>query len=150
MLRDLAGDAPLAATLKAYSNADDGSADYFEKLLQKNSGKDLHWFFDAWVYHDRGLPDLAIGDIFPSKAAAEGQWLVAFELDNEGYAEAEVPVTLRSRETSITERIRIPARGKISHRMLIQGLPNEIQVNDGTVPEVAESLHIRKLTVAAD
>jgi hypothetical protein len=150
MLRDLAGDAPLTATLKAYSTADDGSADYFEKLLQKNSGKDLHWFFDAWVYHDRGLPDLAIGDIFPSKAAAEGQWLVAFELDNEGYAEAEVPVTLRSRETSITERIRIPARGKISHRMLIQGLPNEIQVNDGTVPEVAESLHIRKLTVAAD
>jgi hypothetical protein len=150
MLRDLAGDAPLAATLKAYSTADDASPDYFEKLLRKNSGKDLHWFFDAWVYHDRGLPDLAIGDIFPTKSAEESQWLVAFDITNDGYAEVEVPVTLRSQKTSLTERIRIPARGKISHRMLIQGLPTELQVNDGTVPEVAQSIHIRKLTVAAE
>jgi hypothetical protein len=150
MLRDLAGDAALASTFKSYAAADDSAPDYFEKLLQKNSGVDLHWFFDAWVYHDRGLPDLSIAGVFPTKASVEGQWLVALDITNDGYAETDVPITLRSAKTSITERLRIPARGNVSHRILIEGFPTEVQVNDGTVPEVAESIHIRKLTVATE
>ena len=116
-------------------------------MLEKTSGKDLKWFFDAWVYHDRGLPDLSIAGVFPSKAAVAGQWLVAVDINNDGYAEAEVPVTVRSHDTTVTERLRVAPRSKTSRRILIGGLPTEIQVNDGTVPEVQDSLHIRKLTV---
>jgi hypothetical protein len=150
MLRDLAGDAPLAAALKAYEPAEDASPDYFEKLVEKSSGKDLRWFFDAWVYKDLGLPDLSIAAVFPAKSSGaaqspEGQWLVAFDLANDGYAEAEVPVTVVSTTTSITERLRVPARGKLSRRVPIGGLPTEVRVNDGTVPELQDSVHIRKL-----
>jgi len=154
MLRDLGGDDALAAALQAYDPAQDASPDYFEKLVEKASGKDLKWFFDAWVYRDLGLPDLSIAGVFPAKSAGaaqspESQWLVAFDLANDGYAEVEVPVTVVSTTTSITERLRIPARGKLSHRVLIGGLPTEVRVNDGTVPELQDSVHIRKLTDAS-
>jgi hypothetical protein len=149
MLRDLVGDARLAAALRAYAAADDTTPEYFEQLLEKSTGKDLKWFFDSWVYHDRGLPDLSITGVFPSKSATEGQWLVALDISNDGYAETEVPVTVRSKDAIVTERLRIPPRGKVSRRMLIGGAPTEVQVNDGTVPEVAESLHLRKLTSSA-
>jgi len=150
MLRDLAGDAPLAAALHAYLPEQDTTPDYFEKLVEKSSRKDLKWFFDAWVSKDLGLPDLAITGVFPSQAAVDGQWLVAFDIANDGYAETEVPVTVTSKDTKITERLRIPARGKLSHRVLIGGLPTAVQVNDGTVPEVQDSVHIRKLTAKAE
>ena len=147
MLRDLAGDSALAAALKSYVPEDDTAPEYFERLLEKSSGKDLRWFFDAWVYHDRGLPDLSVAGVFPSRSSVAGQYLVAIDISNDGYAEAEVPVTVRSDATTITERLRVPARGKVSHRMLIQGLPTEIQVNDGTVPEVQASVHRQNLTL---
>jgi hypothetical protein len=151
MLRDLAGDAVLSAALRAYVPAEDTTPEYFEKLLEKASGSsskanDLRWFFDAWVYHDRGLPELSIAAAFPTEAAVEGQWLVALDIANDGYAEAEVPVTLRSQRTTVTEQLRLPARSKVSRRMLIAGQPTEVQVNDGTVPETQESVHIKALT----
>ena len=46
---------------------------------------------------------------------------------------------------SVTQRLRIPARGKAIVRILIQGKPLEVQVNDGTVPETQASVHITKL-----
>jgi hypothetical protein len=149
MLRDLAGDAPLAAALAAYSSADDTAPEYFERLVEKASGKDLKWFFDDWVYRDRGLPDLAIAGVFPTKAATDGQWLVALDIANNGYAEVEVPVTVRSQDATVTERLRIPAQGKVSRRVLIGGKPTQVQVNDGTVPEVRESEHVTTLTSGA-
>ena len=145
MLRDLAGDKALAAALRAYDPAEDTSPEYFEQLVEKASGKDLKWFFRDWVYNDPGLPDLSIGGVYPSASALAGQYLVAIDIANDGYAEAEVPVTVRSEKTSLTERVRIPARSKISHRMLIQGTPVEVQVNDGVVPEIQASIH--RLTI---
>ena len=147
MLRDLVGDAQLAAALTAYNPAEDTTPEYFERLLEKSSGKDLKWFFDDWVYHDRGLPDFSIGGVFPSHAAgAADQWLVALDISNDGYAEAEVPVTVRSKDATVTERLRIPAKGRVSRRMLIGGQPTQVQVNDGMVPEVRESEHVTTLT----
>ncbi len=146
MLRDLVGDAQLAAALTAYVPADDTTPEYFERLLEKSSSKDLKWFFDDWVYHDRGLPDLSISGVFPSQAAVDGQWLVALDISNDGYAEAAVPVTVRSKDAIVTERLRIPAKGKVSRRVLIGGKPTQVQVNDGTVPEVRESEHVTTLT----
>jgi hypothetical protein len=71
---------------------------------------------------------------------------VALDVSNDGYAEAEVPVTVRSKDATVTERLRIPAKGKVSRRVLIGGQPTEVQVNDGTVPEVRESEHVTALT----
>lgn len=149
MLRDLAGDANLAAALQAYDPGQDTTPDYFERLVERSSGKDLKWFFDAWVYRDLGLPDLSIGGVFPSQSSAPGQYLVAVDVANDGFAAAEVPLTVTSNKTTITQRLRVPARGKVSHRVLIAGIPTEIRLNDGTVPETQDSLHVRNLTTAA-
>jgi hypothetical protein len=146
MLRDLIGNPALSAALKNYNPAASSS---FEKLLKASaSHPDLDWFFADWIDADKGLPDLSIQGVFPTTASA-GNWLVAVNIANAGYAAAEVPVTVRSGTGSearaVTQRVRIPARGKLVQRILIQGKPTEVQVNDGTVPETQASIHITRL-----
>lgn len=143
MLRDLAGDSALSKTLRSYDAAQDTSPEYFEHLLEQASGKDLKWFFDDWVYHDKGLPDLSIAGIYPSKSSLADQYLVAVDLQNDGYAPVEVPLTVRSQNTTQTDRVQIPARTKVSHRMLVPGKPTEVIVNNGVVPEIQASVHRR-------
>ena len=72
-------------------------------------------------------------------------WLVAVNISNAGYAAAEVPVTVRSDASSVTQRVKVPAHGKAVQRILILGKPTQAQVNDGTVPETQASIHIKKL-----
>jgi hypothetical protein len=150
MLRGLAGDAALSAALRAYNPADDVSHGYshdsgsgsFEKLLeQASSRRNLSWFFADWVDADKGLPDLSIDSVFP-EAAQAGNWLVAVNISNSGYASAEVPVTVSTANTSVTQRVLVPGRGKVTPRILIQGKPIKVQVNDGAVPETEASIHI--------
>jgi len=153
MLRDVVGDPTLSAALRAYDSAQDVNKTHgndaepgsFEMLVeQAGTRRDLAWFFADWVNADKGLPDLSIESVFPSAQPA-GNWLVAVNVANSGYAAAEVPVTVRTDLTSVTQRVRIPARGKAVQRILIQGKPTEIQVNDGTVPENQASVHITNL-----
>lgn len=153
MLRDLAGDASLSSALRAYDPAADASKGYlhdqgsgtFEKLLEKaNVHRDLSWFFADWVDADKGLPDLSIDSVFPAPAQA-GNWLVAVNISNAGYAAAEVPISVRSDTNSVTQRILVPGHGKTVQRILILGKPTEVQLNDGTVPETQASIHIKKL-----
>jgi hypothetical protein len=153
MLRDVAGDATLSAALRAYDPAQDIGKDYrkdagptpFDALLEQAGGRrDLAWFFSDWIDTDKGLPDLAIDSVFPTAEQA-GNWLVAVNVSNSGYASADVPVTVRTSAASVTERVRVPARGKAVQRILIQGRPTEVQVNDGTVPETEASVHITAL-----
>lgn len=146
MLRDIAGDQQLAAALRAYNAAADTDPEYFERLVEHASGKDLKWFFDDWVYRDRGLPDLSIAGVHSSPAAHDGQYLVAIDLSNEGFAEAEVPITVRSHDSTLTDRVRLPGKTRTAHRMLSQGEPEEVIVNDGTVPEVQAGIHKRTIT----
>jgi len=56
-----------------------------------------------------------------------------------------VPVTVRSDTNSVTQRVLVPAHGKVVQRLLILGKPTEVQVNDGTVPETEASVHVTKL-----
>jgi hypothetical protein len=166
MLRDLAGDPALSSAFRAYypaagspaasnpnsakpTNGNSDARGTFEKLLEDSEyHPDLAWFFADWVDADKGLPDLAIDGVYPTAASA-GNWLVAVNVSNAGYAAADVPVIVRSGTgsdaRSVTQRIRIPARGKAIQRILIQGKPTEVQVNDGTVPETQASVHITKL-----
>jgi hypothetical protein len=146
MLRDLAGEKELAAALRAYDPAADTTPDYFQKLVERASGKDLQWFFDNWVYNDRGLPDLSIADFHSSPAEHDGQYLVAVDIMNDGFAETDVPVTVRSQDsTTLTDRVLLPGKTKTIHRMLVQGQPTQVIVNDGTVPEVAADIHQRDI-----
>ncbi|MBV8115088.1 MAG: hypothetical protein JO300_10125 [Silvibacterium sp.] len=152
MLRDIAGDKQLAAALQSYDPAADTTpvtnSDYFEHVVEHASGKDLKWFFDDWVYRDRGLPDLSIAGVNSSPVNAnpgahESQFLVAIDIANDGFAEAEVPVTVRSRDSTLTDRVRLDGKAKTVHRMTINGEPVEVIVNDGTVPEVQATIHKR-------
>lgn len=157
MLRDVAGDAALSAALRAYDPTADNSLGYlhdqgpgtFEKILEQASVRtDLAWFFTDWVDTDKGLPDLTIDSAFPSPAQA-GNWLVAVNISNAGYAAAEVPVTVRSDTNTVTQRVVVPGHGKAVQRLLILGKPTEVQVNDGTVPETEASIHITRLESSA-
>jgi hypothetical protein len=147
MLRDLVGDNALARALHAYQPGSDTAGTGFEQVLAQASGKDLKWFFDDWVYHDRGLPDLSIAGVFPNKASVPGSYIVAVDVANSGTAAAQVPVSVSSDTTTVTEMLRIPAKSKVSHRFVLQGQPVEVAVNDGTVPEVEASVHKQTLTV---
>ncbi len=153
MLRDIASDPTLSAALRAYDPAQDASKGYgkedgpgvFETLLeQAGTRRDLSSFFTDWVDADKGLPDLMVESVFPTAQKA-GNWLVAVNVANTGYAAAEVPVTVRNDATSVTLRVRVPGRGKAVQRILIQSRPTEVQVNDGTVPESQASVHVTKL-----
>ncbi len=149
MLRDLAGEHALAQALRSYQPGSDTTGTGFEQVLEQASGKDLKWFFEDWVYHDRGLPDLSIAGVYPNKATVPGSYIVAVDVTNTGTAEAEVPVSVSSGTTTVMERLRIPAKSRISHRFLLQGQPAEVAVNDGTVPEVEASVHRQTLAVPA-
>ena len=153
MLRDLVGDAPLSAALRAYNPADDVSKGYlhdqgsgtFEKLLeQASSRRNLSWFFADWVDSDKGLPDFAIESVFPAPAEA-GNWLVAVNISNAGYAAAEIPITVQSDKTSVAQRIVVPGHGKVVQRILILSKPTQVQINDGTVPETQASVHVKTI-----
>jgi hypothetical protein len=149
MLRDVAGDDALSSALRAYDHAENAGRGSFEKLLEQSGDhRDLAWFFADWVDADKGLPDLKIDGVFPNKAEA-GNWLVAVDVSNSGYASCEVPVTVRSDSNSVTERLMVPARGKAVQRILILGKPLEVQVNDGAVPETQATIHITKIAGAS-
>jgi len=157
MLRDIVGDATLSAALRAYDPAADVSLGYgrdtapgtFQMLLERaGAQRDLKGFFADWVDSDKGLPDLSIESVFPTMEPS-GSWVVAINLNNEGYAGAEVPITVRGISTSVTKRVLIPGRGKIAERILLQEKPTQVQLNDGTVPESQASVHITHLDGAA-
>jgi hypothetical protein len=151
MLRGIVGDAPLAAALTAWRTQPASTAPAaqqavaFQHLLEKLSGKDLAWFFRDWVLHDRGLPDLSIVDVAPRTLPAgkghDAGWLVAVTVHNDGAAEVEVPIVIRSGTFSTTKRLRVPAFGNVTDRVVVEAAPTEVLVNDGTTPETRTSLH---------
>lgn len=153
MLRSVVGDDALKDALQVYryGGKQEDDANEFQRVLEKASGKDMQWFFEDWVYRDRGLPELTVMNIAPRELPLKGGksagWLVAVEVRNDGDAVAEVPVTVRSGALTATERLRIAGKSRASTRIVFEGVPAEVQVNDGSVPEVGASVHIKKLSV---
>ena len=145
MLRGIVGDKPLAAALEQYGatqdRKQDQSSDAFQHLLERASNQKLDWFFNDWVNRDRGLPVLNIEAITPSKGSTEGSYIVAVTVSNAGTAVADVPVTLYSTDATVTERMRIEPKGRATRRFLVNGRPQQVQVNDGTTPETEASVH---------
>jgi hypothetical protein len=149
MLRAIVGDKPLAAALKKYDSAQDTSPEYFERLLEQASGQKLDWFFNDWVNRDRGLPDLSIENITPSKGSGEDSYIVAVTVSNSGTAVADVPVTITSADATVTERMRIAPKSSATRRFLVHGRPTGAQVNDGTTPEIEASVHRKQISYVA-
>ncbi len=163
MLRNITGDDALKEALQAYRLDPklDRDPEGLEHTLDKFSHRDLTWFFDNWVYEDRGLPDLSIVNVTPRQLEARSGlpagWLVSVEVRNDGDAEAEVPITVRSapglsagaNAATETQTLRIPGHSSISRRIVFASTPAEVQVNDGSVPETRASVHTRQLTLPA-
>ena len=142
MLKDMLGRLP-ADALVSYRAAEDQEITYLEHLIEKTSQRDLQWFFDDWVYHDRGLPDLRIDSVFSSPIATGG-FLVTVAVENLGNAGAEVPVTLEVDGTQISKRLEVRAKSKASIRIQAPSPPQQVTLNDGSVPESNRNEHIYK------
>lgn len=117
-----------------YKFSEDRSPDYVQKLIESKMHLDLQWFFDDWVYHDRGLPDFHIDSVFPSKLPSGG-YLVTVTVENLGAAGAEVPITLQIPGGDVTQRLRVLGKSTNSIRFEVPAAPQQVTVNDGSVPE---------------
>jgi hypothetical protein len=134
MLRDMVGDEALRSALGKYRADDDKDPKYVEQLVGSSGKRDLAWFFDGWVYHDRGLPDFRVQSVHPWKAE-KGVQMITVTLENLGAAGAEVPFTVRCEGGDVTRRLEVRAKGTATTRVDLPGAPIEIVVNDGSVPE---------------
>jgi hypothetical protein len=134
MLRDMLGHETLQKILAAYRSDQDNGPTYVQHLAEAESKRDLQWFFDDWVYHDRGLPDFRVESAYPRKAS-QGNYLVTVTIENLGAAGAEVPVTVRFDGGETTDRVLVRGKAKGVVRVATPKLPTEILVNDGSVPE---------------
>jgi hypothetical protein len=134
MLRDMAGDDALKQAIRKYRAEDDKDPKYVEQLIESAAKRDLGWFFDDWVYQDRGLPDFHVQSAHPWKTD-KGVQIVTVTLENLGNAGAEVPFTIIFEGGEITKRIEVRAKGTATTRVELPGTASEIRVNDGSVPE---------------
>jgi hypothetical protein len=134
MLRDMVGDVGMNLVLFQYSAPEDKAPSYMQKLLEAPAQRDLQWFFDDWVYNDRGLPDFKVESAFATSTPTKS-FLLTITLDNLGTAGAEVPVTIKFAGGEVTKRIEVRAKSKATSRVETPASPQEIRVNDGSVPE---------------
>jgi hypothetical protein len=139
MLRDLVGEDALKRVLAAYRSSDDtdlqkNDPKYLQRLVEKESKRDLGWFFDDWVYHDRGLPDFRVAAVFTRETVAPTH-VTTVTVENVGGAAAEVPVTVLFAGGEVRQMVLLKGHDKQVLRVETQGRPTEVGVNDGSVPE---------------
>jgi hypothetical protein len=144
MLRDTIGDAALKKALAAYRSDQDNESAYLQHLIETQTHRDLEWFFDDWVYRDRGLPDFRVESAYP-RARIDGGYTVTIIIENLGNAGAEVPVTLRMQSREVTRRLEVHAQSKAVIRIEAFSTPVEVVVNDGSVPESDLSNNVFKV-----
>ena len=133
LLKEMLGDQVIKSLmLMQFQAGQDNNPRYLQQLLQPGD-RDLSWFFDDWVYHDRGLPDFKVASVYTRKA--DSGYLVTITIENLGGAGAEVPVTLRSEGGPIEKRLEVHGKNKASIRISTTTAPLEVIVNDGSVPE---------------
>ncbi len=134
MLRDMVGDDALERAFRAYRPDQDKEPSYFQRLLAGQFHRDLEWFFDDWVYRDRGLPEFHVTAVYPRKLIPQ-DWSVTVTVENSGSAGAEVPVVVRAAQGEERKRLEVRAHEKAVVRIPIPAVPQQAVVNDGSVPE---------------
>lgn len=146
MLRDMVGEAALKKALAAYRSEEDKAPSYVQRLLEAQSKRDLEWFFDDWVYRDRGLPDFRVDSAIP-RATVGGGYVVTVSVENLGEASAEVPIMLRVEGGETSKRLVVKAKSKAAVRIEAPTTPHEVVVNDGSVPERDMTNNVFKIEV---
>jgi hypothetical protein len=134
MLRDMVGEPALRKALAAYRPEQDNDPSYMPRLITAQTQHNLEWFFDDWVYRDRGLPDFKVESVFPRKTMNES-FMLTITLDNLGTAGAEVPVIVKYSGGEIKQRLEVQAKNKAVIRVEVPAAAQEVVVNDGSVPE---------------
>lgn len=134
MLRDMLHQKDPGLFTLVYNPGEDKEPSYVQRLIEKPSQRDLGWFFDDWVYHDRGLPDFKIDSAFTRKLLPEG-YMVTITVQNMGAAGAEVPLVVKSAGEEVTKRLLIRGNSNTIVRVETVNVPEEIVVNDGSIPE---------------
>lgn len=134
MLRGMIGETAFRSALSNYKPAEDRDPSYVQRLFEAQTHTDLAWFFDDWVYRDRGLPDMKIDSVYPRKLA--NGYLVTVTVENQGNAGAEVPVTVHTEQGEASEHLLVPRKSTASVRVSVPSKPVQVTVNDGSVPEM--------------
>jgi hypothetical protein len=133
MLRDMVGEQALKKAFAAYRPEQDKDPSYMPHVIQSQTQRDLEWFFNDWVYRDRGLPDLKVESAFSRKTMSG--YLLTITVENRGGAGVEVPLTVKFAGGEIGRRLEVRAKSKGVIRVETSAAPVEIVVNDGSVPE---------------
>lgn len=134
MLRDMIGDQSLKKALAAYRPEQDNEPSYMPRLIAAQTQRDLEWFFDDWFYRDHGLPDFKVESAF-SRKTLSAAYVVTITVNNMGAVGAEVPVTVKFAGGEITKRLEVRAKNKAVVRVEVPAAPQEVVINDGSVPE---------------
>ena len=144
MLRDMLGDETLKKTLAGYHAGHDNDPAYVQHLVAAHTKRDLEWFFDDWVYRDKGLPDFRVEAAVP-RPTVGGGYIVTVTVANDGNAGAEVPIVLKVEGGEVTRRLEVRAKSKSSIRIEAPSAPQQVIVNDGSVPEFDATNNILKV-----
>jgi Peptidase family M1 domain len=144
MLRDMVGEPALKKALASYRPDEDKEPSYMQRLIQAQTKKDLAWFFDDWVYHDRGLPEFKIESAFARKTLP-GAYMVTITVNNLGAAGAEVPLTVKYAGGEVTQQLVVRGKSNGVIRVEVPKPPEEVSVNDGSVPESETTSHVFKI-----
>jgi hypothetical protein len=144
MLRDMVGDAAVKKAIAAYNPEQDKDPSYMPHLITAQTQRDLQWFFDDWLYRDRGLPNFKVESAF-ARSATANLFVLTITLENSGTAGAEVPVIIRMAKGESVKRVEVRAKGKATVRVETPTAPQEIVVNDGSVPEIETKDNVFKV-----
>ncbi len=147
MLRDMVGEQALKNALASYHAEQDTEPTYMQRLIQAQTQRDLGWFFDDWVYRDRGLPDFKVASAFTRQTSPE-VYLLTITVDNLGAAGAEVPLTVKFDGGEVTQRLVVRGKSNSVLRVEVSKPPQEIVVNDGSVPESDTTNNVFKIELA--
>src|SRR5260370_33066491 len=72
MLRDMVGEPALKKALAAYHPEQDKEPSYVPRLIAAQTQRELEWFFDDWLYRDRGRPSFHAPSVFQLTVLTEG------------------------------------------------------------------------------
>lgn len=134
MLRDMVGDSALKKAIEEYRPEQDKEPSYLPRLIAAQTQRDLEWFFDDWVYRDRGLPEFKVESAY-SRKSMNNSFMLTVTVEDLGSAGAEVPVLVKFAGGAATKRLEIRGKSKATIRIETPTIPQEITVNDGSVPE---------------